>query len=134
MNNGDWTFNNREEDTWPHDQFSTKEEAIRSGLEYAKDEGWSNLYVGQITEIPVDSPMDADSIIEKAAEKIDDNYGGDWDPGDKFIDDLNCGDSDRLQVLLDEAFYKWVEERNIKCPAFTIEKCERVPLPAGPEE
>ncbi|SMC63854.1 DUF2188 domain-containing protein [Sporomusa malonica] len=129
MNNGDWTFNNHEDGNWCNDHFSTKEEAIAAGIEYAKDERWERLYVGQVQEIPVDSPIDADSVIEKAAEKIDDDYGGDHDTGDRFMNSLECGDSERLQELLDEAFYKWVAEREIKCPCLTIEKCERVPLP-----
>lgn len=128
MNNGDWTFNNREDNLWTHDNFGTKEEAVSAGIEYAKEKSWSNLYVGQVQEIPVVSPIDADDIIEKAAEKIDDNYGGDYDLGDRFISGIGCCDSERLQELLDEAFCKWVEERNIKCNCFTIEKCEQVPL------
>lgn len=128
MNNGDWTFNNRNEDSWSNEHFNTKEEAVKAGIEYAKEEGWTNLYVGQVQEIPVSSPIDADDIIEKVAEKIDENYGGDFDPGERFLNNLECGDGDRLQALLDEAFGKWVDERNIKCPCFTIENIERIDL------
>lgn len=132
MTNGDWTFNNHEDDLWPHDHFSTKEEAVNAGITYAKEESWSNLYVGQVKEIPVVSPIDADDIVEKAAEKIDDNHGGYYEPGELFYNSIGRGDSERLQELLDEAFSQWVKERNIKCPCFTIEKCERVPLPEPP--
>ena len=52
-------------------------------------------------------------IIEKVAERIDEDYGGDYDPGERFLNNLECGDGDRLQALLDEAFGKWVDERNI---------------------
>jgi len=129
MNNGDWTFNDQEDGNWSNDQFSTKEEAITAGIEYAQEEGWSNLYVGMVQEIPVISPIDADDVIEKTAEKIDEDYGGDYDPGERFDDSLQCGDNDHLQKLLDEAFYKWVEDRNIKCPCFTIENVEQVMVP-----
>jgi len=121
-----WTFNDKEDGIWGNDDFSTKEEAIAAGIEYAKEENWSELYVGQMLEIPVESPIDADDVIEKTAENIDDNYGGDYEPGEKFLNNIQCGDSDQLQKLLDEAFDKWVKERNIKCGAFTIEKVERI--------
>lgn len=133
MNNGDWTFNDQEDGNWSNDQFDTKEEAIVAGIEYAQEEQWSNLYVGMVQEIPVISPIDADNIIERTAEKIDEDYGGDYEPGDRFDDSLQCGDSDHLQKLLDEAFYKWVEDRNIKCPCFTIESVEQCTVPDLPE-
>ena len=128
MNNGDWTFNNYNYDTWSNDHYDTKEEAIAAGVELANDEGWLRLYIGQVQEIPVDSPMDADDVIERTAESIDDNYGGDWKPGDRFLSGIDDGDSERLQELLDEAFGRWVIKRNIKCPCFSIENIEEIKL------
>jgi len=126
-----WTFNDKEDGIWDNDFFSTKEEAIAEGIKYAKDENWLELYIGQMTEIPVESPIDADEIIEKTAENIDDNYGGDYEPGEQFLSNIQCGDSAQLQKLLDEAFDKWVKEKNIKCLCFVIENIERVDIKAG---
>ena len=124
-----WTFNKTNDDVWRHDDFDTKEEAIQAGMTYAREKDWDSLFIGELKEIPVKSPMDADDAITRVAEIIDDKYGGDFEPGDVFLGNLKTGDYDRLQGLLDEAFEKWVKEREIRCHAFTIKKVECVDLP-----
>lgn len=123
-----WTFNNQEGGTWSSDIFATKEEAIAAGIEAAKWNGWLELFIGEATETPIDYQIDADDVIGKAADYIDDNYGGDFDPGSEFLLSISDEDTECLQKHLDDAFSKWIEERKIKSNSFIIENTERIEL------
>lgn len=130
---GKWSFNNREDDTWPHDMFDTKEEAIKEGLIYAKDEAWPSLFVGRCVEVSVPSPIDVEALLERIAEAIDEEGGSEWEAGDKFLNSLACEQDDDLECLLNGAFLAWVNKHNIRTGFYTIEDIEKVPL-EGEEE
>lgn len=124
-----WTYNDQESDIWSFDHYDTKEEAIAAGEEEAKELGWLfEFFVGEVVETPIDYKVDASDVIDKAAEHIDDNYGGDWDPGETFVSMIKDEDTECLDKLLNDAFAKWIEERGIKSHTFLIKNTERIEL------
>ena len=123
-----WTFNSQEGEIWPHDLFETREEALAAGMKYAKEERLSELFIGEAVDTPIDFTFNADDVIEKVAEYIDDNYGGDWDPGQTFSSSISKEDEESLENLLNDAFEKWIEEREIKSHTFLVQNIERIEL------
>ncbi|MDF2563739.1 MAG: hypothetical protein K0Q53_134 [Massilibacillus sp.] len=123
-----WTFNSQEEGMWGYDEFSTKKEAIKAGIEYAKDEKWGNLYVGQIKQEPVPCCIDIDGIIESVGESIDEIDSGDSGYSENFFNSLTNEQEIDLELMLEETFNKWVEKHNIKSQAFTIKNVTKINL------
>lgn len=128
--NGKWVFNDSEYGLWNKgEEFETREEVIKYGTEYAKENQWESVFIGQIKEIPVKSQICAEEVINDTAEYIDDNYDScDLEFGQKFIDGISTEDSDCLQKLLDTAFYEWVKVRGIATNSYQIGKVEEIKL------
>lgn len=128
MKEGEFSFNMLRECTWRNDQFPTFEEALAAGIKMAKEEKWETLFIGQVVEVPVTYQIDADDIVERIAENIDENYGDDWEPGEEFLENLEKGDIEALQEELDGAISRWVEKRKIRTHCFTMENVGEVKL------
>ena len=123
MLEGDWVYKRfRTSTNWSGDSCTTKEEAIA-----AAPEEWGTLYVGQLEKIEIESPIFADEVINAIGCDLDNNHGNEYsDYADDFVDSVSADDEERLQELLDESFYKWVEERNIKAPCFNVINVEQI--------
>lgn len=129
-NVGNWTYNKYEDGNWCEDDFATKEEAIKNGIEFAKEEEIREFYVAQIAEIPVMASFCMDDILNRVSENMDENYGWeDGEPGERFYENLSNEDIDVLEEMLEKTFDKWVKDRNIKCPCYTLSKVEKVIIP-----
>ena len=107
--NGDGTFHNLTavymdiDGNWCEDVFLTKEEAIKRGIEYAKEEEITEFYVAEITEIPVIASFDMDDILNRVSENMDENYGWeDGEPGESFYENLSNEDIDVLEKMLEK--------------------------------
>ena len=121
-----WSFNSQEIEGWCYGIFDTKEAVIAEGTEYAKELSWAELFVAEVAEIPIDYGIDADDVIYRIAEHIEDNHGGDWDADEVFLENITDEDSKCLQKFLDEALEKWINERNIRSHVFNLENIELV--------
>lgn len=125
---GQWTFNKQKYETWPYDEFGTKEEAVKAALEYAQEEGWVEVFVGQISEEPVPCPIDSDTLIEKVYELIDEIDNCECNYAENFSNSITDEQEKDLQPIMEDAFYKWVEKHGIKSHAYTIVNIEKVPM------
>ena len=120
-----WTFSHAEEYGWDNDEFDTKEEAIKAGIDYAKEYDYEHIYVGEIFNITFELRTYAETVIEDIAYQLD-NECGDIDAGNSFINSISSENEARLQELLDDAFNEWLKECNITCPIHTIDNIERI--------
>jgi len=123
-----WTYNEHEDDTWYYGFYESREEAIAAGREEAKEFGWGKLFVGEVAEIPIGYSIDADDVIDRIAEHIESNHGGDWDADEVFLENVTDEDSKYLQKFLDDALEKWINERNISSRVFNLESVECIEL------
>lgn len=124
-------FNSQEEGTWCNCDCETKEQAILEGKEYYLDEQRTHFFVGEVIETPVLNPLDADDLIEKAAELIDENYGGDWDPGERFYEHVEKEQIKDLQTMLEKVWESWIDKHNIKSHSFIIDNIEEINIDDG---
>ena len=120
-----WTFSLAEEYGWVNDDFYSKEEAIKAGIDYAKECNYDYIYVGEIFNINLELRTYAETVIEDIAYQLD-NECGDIDAGTSFINSISNENEARLQELLDDAFNEWLKECNITCPVHTIDNIERI--------
>ena len=123
MVEGNWVYKHfKGSKNWSGDCYATKEEVIA-----AAPKEWVTLCVGQLEKIELESPIFADEVIDALGCDIDSNHGNEYsDYADDFINSVRGDDEERLQKLLDEAFYKWVEERKIKAPCFNVVNVEQI--------
>ena len=122
-----WTFSHVEEYDWDNDDFYTKEEAIKAGIDYAKEYNYDYIYVGEISNINLELRTYAETVIEDIANHLD-NELGDIDAGNYFINSISNENETRLQELLDDAFNEWLKECNITCPVHSIDNIERIEI------
>ena len=122
-----WTFSHAEEYGWDNDDFYTKEEAIKAGIEYAKEYNYDYIYVGEIFNITLELRTYAETVIEDIAYQLD-NELGDIDAGNSFMNNISNENETRLQELLDDAFNEWLKECNITCPVHSIDNIERIEI------
>ena len=122
-----WTFSYAEEYGWVNDDFYSKEEAIKAGIDYAKECNYDYIYVGEIFNINLELRTYAETVIEDIAYQLD-NECGDIDAGTSFINSISNENEARLQELLDDAFNEWLKECNITCPVHSIDNIERIEI------
>ena len=122
-----WTFSYVEEYDWDNDEFDTKEEAIKAGIEYAKEYNYDYIYVGEIFNITLELCTYAEDVIEDISNYLDNEFG-DIDAGFKFMNGISSENEARLQELLDDAFNEWLKECNITCPVHSIDNIERIEI------
>ena len=122
MTEDNWVYYRSEYSAFYGAGYKTKEEAIA-----AAPEEWGTLYVGHLEKIKLESPIFADEVINAVGRDIDNNHGNEYsDYANDFVNSVSTDDEARLQELLDEAFYKWVEDRNIKAPCFNVINVEQI--------
>lgn len=126
---GKWTYNNTEDGWWNHDTFDTKTEAIENGKIAAVEYDWSTLFVGQVSYVQLDTTFDADDVIYEKATWLDENYGGDYDHGEKWQESISQDDVYLLAEMLEEAFKNWLKKTNNYPSSFTIVNDEQIELP-----
>ena len=80
-----WIYSNNEEAWNISEEYDTREEAIRDGKETAKEEGWFNLFVARAVPIYPDIAAEAQDIIQRAADLLDDQDSCDSDAGQRFL-------------------------------------------------
>ena len=122
-----WTFSHAEEYGWDNDDFYTKEEAVKAGIDYAKEYNYDYVYVGEIFNITLELCTYAEDVIEDISNYLDNEFG-DIDAGSNFMNNISNENEARLQELLNNAFNQWVNECNITCPVHSIDNIERIEI------
>ena len=118
---GRWTFNNKDYGFWPHEDFATKEEAIKAARDYWGNEAY--VYVGQIEVVALPTYVDVDSIFEQ----LNDTYAENCSEYDDFLfTDVKTEDHQWLEAKLRDLIQEFYEKAGIKSTQFVIENMERV--------
>ena len=104
-----WTYEtNINNDIWRGDLVGSKEEAIRRGMKEAKEEGYDSFKIG-IAEKAEEKDIDVDMIIEDLQESYYDEFG---ELAEDYLDYIKEEDKKELNYILNNAFWKWAEEKN----------------------
>jgi hypothetical protein len=117
INHG-WTFNETRDGIWVHEHFNTKDEAVTAALKYAKEDENQPMYIGQVEKFSVPNPIDAETLLTRAAEILDEEGGSEWDAGDAFCENITAEQEKDLETMLEETYYKWVEKHEIETNSF----------------
>ena len=128
-----WIYSNNEEAWNISEEYDTREEAIRDVKETAKEEGWFNLFVARAVPIYPDIAAEAQDIIQRAADLLDDQDSCDSDAGQRFLDSISQESIGLLQQMLDKTINEWQEKINYT-PPIILYSCEGIELISLDEE
>jgi|GEM_PF-6280518 len=117
---GKWSYNKTEDGWWSNDSYDTEEDAIKHGLEFAKEEELDTYYVGQFVPVSLSPAIDVDDIIERTAESLDEDWGGEFDHGDSWQGKLSEENIQELQKLLEQTFVAWVDKNDLNPTSCTV--------------
>lgn len=117
---GKWSYNRTEDGWWSNDTFDTEEEAIKYGLEFAKEEELDTYFVGRFEPVGLNPQIDAVCIIENTAESLDADWGSDFDHGDRWMGKLSDEHYEELEKMMEETFNNWLEKNNLYPTSCTV--------------
>lgn len=109
-------------DIWQGDiETNSREEAIKLGMEEAKEEGLSQFSIGKQVLCNI-SHIWADSIIENAQEQLYDEVG---EVAECYLDTTKEQDEE-LELKLNEVFYEWHKKHNLFPSCYKVENIETI--------
>ena len=128
---GKWTYNETADGWWNYDTFETKEEAIKIGKEHALEERWKDLYVGQTNFVAIDTSIDANDVIYEKSAWLDDNYGAEFDHGQRWTDLITSEETMLLSEMFEKAFKEWLDKTGKYPTSYTMVNIEKSKLKRG---
>lgn len=106
----------------PDIEGNSREEVIKGGMEYAKEEGCESFRIGR--KIPVDVPsIDVDRILECAYEDVYDKVG---ECAEGFLDNVTKEQQNELEEQLNDIFYNWIKKHKLEPNCFVVEDIEDI--------
>ncbi|EGT4112359.1 hypothetical protein [Clostridioides difficile] len=108
------------------DEYESKEEAIEAAKKELKMTGEFQkiVYVGKKEEVDIPE-IDAEEILERVQDRIDDEYG---ECGEGWITYIKEEDIKLLDNRLNEVFSKWIDEFGYKSFWFVVTDTEEIEL------
>ncbi len=119
---GKWMYNINGNEIWSGEEFNTKEEAVKEGLEEAKTEGCFKFEVGQIEKVTV-SGVDIDYILENVAENTTEDCG---EVGEDYLNDVTKEDRDELEQKFNDLLFSWIKEHGYEPSFFKIKNVKTI--------
>lgn len=111
-----------ENEIWQADiEANSREEAVKIGIEQAKEEGLNQFSIGKQVLCSI-SHIWADSIIENAQEKLYDEVG---EVAECYLDTTKEQDKE-LEDMLNKAFYEWHKKYNLFPSCYKVENTETI--------
>jgi hypothetical protein len=133
-----WIYSSNNEEAWRNisEEYDTREDAIRDGKETAKEEGWFNLFIARAVPIYPNITVDAQEIIDYAANVLGEQDSCDSDAGQRFLDSISQESIVLLQQMLDKTIEEWQEKINYHLPIilYSCEDVELISLEKGEAE
>lgn len=109
-----------EYDIWQADiETNSREEAIKLGMEQAKEEGLSQFSIGKVVLCGMPY-ISADTVIENAQEQLYDEVG---EVAEGYLDTTKEQDKE-LEDKLNEVFYEWHKKHNLFPTCYKVENIE----------
>lgn len=119
-----WIVDLREgdHDIWQADiETDSREEAIKLGIEQAKEEGIKQFSIGRQVSCGM-SNISVDTVIENAQERLYDEVG---EVAEGYLDTTKEQD-DELEDILNKAFYEWHKKYNLFPTCYKVENTETI--------
>ena len=117
-----WSYNFTEDGLWDNEVFETGEEAYEAGKAEALDRGGDTFYNGQLVPITISSnaAVDVDGIFDLISQQLDDEYGSDFEHGERWYDAITSDDKLTLEEMLNAAFHEWLQKTSNQPTSLTI--------------
>lgn len=112
-----WSYNEVNNEDWNKGIFDTREEALKEGLEYAKECGWNELVIGELEELPLPDYIDVEGLLEQLEDQYSceiSEYDGDL-YGDVSKDNLEW-----LQSQLNDLLEQFHNKAEVKSTWFRV--------------
>lgn len=127
MDNGkeNWIvqLSEKETDIWHSDiDCDSREEALRLGAMYAKEEGLKSFWIGRILACGM-SNISVDSILEDAQEQLFDEVG---EVAETYLDNTTTEQEKELEEKLNEVFYEWHKKHNLFPTCYMVQDIEQI--------
>ena len=117
-----WVVDLREGDFdfWIADiETNSKEEAIKLGIEQAKEIGIKEFSIGKMVKCGM-STISVDNVIEDAQQQLYDEVG---EIAEDYLD-ITMEQYDELELKLNEIFYEWHKKHNLFPTCYKVENTE----------
>ena len=103
---------------WSSDiDYNSREEAIKEGMKYAKEDGLKSFRIGRA--IPCGIPnIDTIWLLEKAQEQLYDEVG---ESAEVYLADMNREEFKELDEQLNEVFYQWHKKHKLEPSCYIID-------------
>lgn len=127
---GKYTFNLFNCERWGNGLFDTKEDAIKEGMAYAKNDDLECFWIGK-TKKPSFNPINIDLILERAADSLAYEVGDDL--ASEWYQDIPIEDVKKLEEKLKGAFGKWMQATDNQPKCYSVVDIERIEVKDGGE-
>ena len=95
---------------------NSREEAIKEGMKYAKEEGLKSFRIGRA--IPCGIPnIDTDWLLERAQEQLYDEVG---ESAEVYLDSVTREEFKELDEQLNEVFYQWHKKHKLEPNCYKV--------------
>ena len=108
-----WSYSLDEETCWA--TYDTKEEAIAAGIEDAKTEGYSAVYVGKCEFYYPE--IDEDHLLDVIRQRAYESEFGEYSDG--WLENTTIEEGRALGRMLNDAFHEWLRQTG-NVPKFYI--------------
>ena len=95
---------------------NSREEAIKEGMKYAKEDGLKSFRIGRA--IPCGIPnIDTDWLLERAQERLYDEVG---ESAEVYLDSVTREEFKELDEQLNEVFYQWHKKHKLEPNCYKV--------------
>ena len=95
---------------------NSREEAIKEGMKYAKEDGLKSFRIGRT--IPCGIPnIDTDWLLERAQEQLYDEVG---ELSEVYLDSVTREEFKELDEQLNEVFYQWHKKHKLEPNCYKV--------------
>lgn len=124
---GMWTYNLDGENTgWKNPLLSTKKDAIRIGKKEALKLGLKSFTIAQTTTKLIDEiEFDCSSLIERYRNNVNEVIGN---VANDYLKDVSNDEYEKLQVMIKNAFEKWLAQNKLKPPFYNLQDVETISI------
>jgi hypothetical protein len=112
-----WAYSHRD-DYWDNiEEFKTKEDAEKAAIQYAKEEGYREIYIGQCYVLPIQFP-NVDNLLEDLEEAYAEEAGAYYDG--YLFDNIQEEDKKILQSDIRKAFEDFYERTVVNTYCYSV--------------
>ena len=121
-NNWTYRLESDEQGVWMHDTYKTKDEAIKKGIEQAKECNAKEVLIGKAVQdaIPV---IDVEVILDNIVNDMYEVYG---ELSDGYLDNVKSEQAIDLEKKLNAVLQDWLKNNNLEPNFYHIIEVEKL--------